>query len=224
MVDLVFWQHSAQFNDRRDATEYLDINYAEPAQVVRIGIDRARLLAPWLDDLAKLSEEGLQPACFYRAQSLLSSILDVVVPHIVVTGQRVTSTQRHTVVPSAPRHRDFQPLRSEARKIAEILASELHRRWSVPELASVVHLSPSQLRRVFSDAYGKAPIAYLTMLRAEQMARLLKGTDLPISAIAASVGWGDADFAARQFRRAVGVSPREFRRITRSTTLSRYPD
>ena len=224
VIDQVFWQHSAQFQDRRDASEFLDTNYAEPAQVVRIGEDRAGLLMPWLDELAALSLDGLQAEHFYRAQSLLSAIFDVVVPHIAVTGQRVTSTKRSTVVPSAPRHRGFRPLRSEAREVAGLLAGELHRRWSARELADVVHLSPSQLRRVFAEAYGKSPIAYLTMLRAERMAHLLKLTDSPIAIIAASVGWGDPDFAARQFRRSVGVSPSEYRRIIRKTSLPSHPE
>ncbi|MFV0425469.1 MAG: helix-turn-helix domain-containing protein [Beutenbergiaceae bacterium] len=127
-------------------------------------------------------------------------------------------------MPSAPRHRTFQPLRRKAREIAGLLAAELHRRWSVKELADVVHLSPSQLRRVFSEAYGKSPIAYLAMLRVERMVHLLKQTDSPISAIAASVGWGDPDFAARQFRRSVGVSPSEYHRITRKTPRPTHPD
>jgi AraC family transcriptional regulator len=224
LIDQVFWQHAARFNDRRDASDFLDSNYAEPAQVVRIGEDRAGLLMPWLDELAALSLDGLQAEQFYRAQSLLSAIFDVVIPHIAVSGHRVTSTQRSTVVPSAPRHRTFQPLRREAREIAGLLAAELHRRWSVTELADVVHLSPSQLRRVFSEAYGKSPIVYLAMLRVERMTHLLKQTDSPISAIAASVGWGDPDFAARQFRRSVGVSPSEYRRITRKTPLPTHPD
>ncbi|WP_448232458.1 helix-turn-helix domain-containing protein [Microbacterium lacticum] len=114
--------------------------------------------------------------------------------------------------------------REEARRVAELLAGELDRRWSVPELASDVHLSPSQLRRVFTETFGKAPIAYLTMMRVERMAHLLKVYDSPVSVIAASVGWSDPDFAARQFRRSVGVSPSEYRRISRKTPLATYPE
>lgn len=224
VIDQVFWQHSAHFKDRHDASDFLDSNYTEPTQVVRIGEDRAGLLMPWLDELAALSLNGLQTKHFYRAQSLLSAIFDVLTPHIAVSSHRVMSAQRSTVVPSAPRHRAFQPLRREAREIAGLLAAELHRRWSVAELADLVHLSPSQLRRVFSEAYGKSPFAYLAMLRVERMAHLLKQTDSPISAIAASVGWGDPDFAARQFRRSVGVSPSEYRRIIRKIPLPSRPE
>lgn len=224
VIDQVFWQYAARFKDRLDASIFLDANYAEPAQVVRMGDDRAGLLMPWLDELAALSVEGLPAVHFYRAQALVSAVLDVIVPHLAVTDERISSTQRSTVVPSAPRHRVFRPVRDEARRVAELIAGELDRRWSVPELAGAVHLSPSQLRRVFTASFGKSPIAYLTMLRAERMALLLKVTDSPISVIAASVGWGDPDFAAQQFRRSIGVAPSEYRRINRKTRLSTHPE
>jgi transcriptional regulator GlxA family with amidase domain len=66
------------------------------------------------------------------------------------------------------------------------------------------------------EAYGKSPIAYLTMLRAERMAGLLRSTDTPIAVVAREVGWSDPDFAARQFRRSVGVTPSRYRAIARS--------
>lgn len=224
VIDQVFWQHATRFNDRLDAGDFLDANYAEPAQVAQIGEDRAGLLMPWLDELAALSADGLHPERFYRAQALLSAVLDIVIPHLAVSDERVASTQRSTVVPSAPRHRAFRPLRDEPRKVAELLTHALDRRWSVSELAGAVHLSPSQLRRLFVASFGKSPIAYLTMLRAERMAHLLKVSDSPISAIAASVGWSDPDFAARQFRRSVGVTPSEYRRISRKTPPSSHPE
>lgn len=224
IVDLVFWQYAAQFATRDGASEFLEIHYAEPAQVIRLGEERARSLGPWLDELAALSAEGLLPERFYRAQALVASVLEVVVPRLAMTGERTNRAQRTTVVPSAPRHRRFQPLRPEAREVATLLCDSLSRRWTVAELADAVHLSPSQLRRVFTEAFGKSPIAYLTMLRAQRMAHLLKVTDSSISTIAASVGWGDADFAAQQFRRSIGVTPSEYRLLSRQLPLSTHPE
>lgn len=224
VLDQVFWQHAARFTHRLDASMFLDTNYSEPAQIARIGVDRARLLAPWLDELTVLSVDGLNVQRFYRTQALVSTVLDVIVPHLVATGGRDAVRMRSAVVPSAPRHRVFRPLRAEARTAGELLTSEPDRRWSISELADAVHLSPSQFRRVFSEAFGKSPIAYLTMLRAERMAHLLSTTDSPISVIAASVGWGDPDFAAQQFRRSVGVAPSEYRRISREAPLPTDPE
>lgn len=84
------------------------------------------------------------------------------------------------------------------------------------DLAGEVHLSRSQVFRVFVDAYGKTPIAYLTMLRTERMAGLLRTTDAPIARIAREVGWGDPDFAARQFRRSLGMTPSKYRTMSRA--------
>lgn len=224
VIDQVFWQYAAQFRTRHDASDFLDLHYAEPAQVARIGENRAGLLMPWLDELATLSLDGLAPERFYRAQALLFSVLDIVVPFLTMTNKRVSTTQRSTVFPSQPRHRQFRPLRNEARHVAWLLSTNRARAWKVTELAEEVYLSTSQLRRVFIDAFGKSPIAYLTMLRAERMAELLRTTDLPISVIANEVGWVDREFAARQFRRSVGVSPSEYRRISRKMPLGTYPE
>ena len=224
VIDQVFWQYAAKFKDRLDARSFLKTIYAEPAQLVRICEDRAGLLMPWLDELAALSVEGPCAEPCYRAQALLSAVLDVIVPYPAITGQRVTLTQRSPAVPSTPRHRMFRPLRPEVRSVADLLATALDRRWSMPELADAVHLYSSQLRRVFTDAFGKSPIAYLTMLRAERMANLLKATESPISVIAASVGWGDPDFAAQQFRRSIGITPSEYRRISQQRLSPSYPE
>lgn len=215
VIDQIFWQYAAQFRDRLDASDFLDEQHSEPTQLLRIGEESIGQLTPWLDELVALSVDGLEADRFYRAQALLSAILDVVVPHFAATSRRERSASHTSTAPSTPRHRIFQPLRTEARIVAEILASELDRRWSTAELADAVNLSPSQLRRVFVEAFGKSPLTYLAMLRAERMAQLLKTTDAPISVIAASVGWGDPDFAAQQFRRSVGVAPSEYRRISR---------
>lgn len=218
VIDQVFWQYAAQFRTRLDASSYLDAHYAEPAQVVRIGEARAGLLMPWLDELAGLSLEGPAPERYYRAQALLFSVLDVVVPNLKMTGTRESATQRTAAVPSHPRHRQFRPLRDEARHVAQLLSADRARPWKVPELAEEVHLSISQFRRVFVNAFGKSPIAYLTMLRAERMAELLRTTDLLVSVIANEVGWADPEFAARQFRRSVGVSPSRYRQISQNNT------
>lgn len=211
LIDQVFWQYAAQFCDRHNAREFFEAHYSTPAQIVRIGEDRAGMLMPWLDELAALSLDGPQPERFLRMQALLFSVLDVVVPFLTTTARTASAGRGSAVVPAAPRHRQFRPIRVEARHIAQLIRDDPARQWTVRELAEVVHLSSSQLRRVFVGAFGKAPIAYLTMVRTERMAHLLRSTELSIKRIAAEVGWLDADFAARQFRRGVGVTPSAYR-------------
>jgi AraC-like DNA-binding protein len=214
LVDQVFWQHVGILQDRLDAQDFAAMIYTEPSQILRLGEDRAGMLMPLLDELVALSVDGRFVENFHRMQALWFSVAHVMAPFIATTPIRTSITRRLAGWPTLPRHRRFAPLRTEAREAAELLRSQPERQWSVSALASEVHLSTSQIGRLFVEAYGKSPIAYLTMLRAERMARLLRTTDTPIAMIAREVGWSDPDFAARQFRRTVGIAPSHYRRMS----------
>jgi len=220
VIDQVFWQYVGFLQDRFDAQDFAATIYTEPAQVLRLGEQRAGMMMPCLDELVALSIQDQPVANFYRMQALWFSIAHVVAPFIKTSPVRTSPTQRATAWPTSPRHRRFAPLRREARKAAQLLRAAPERRWSVTDLANEVHLSKSQVGRVFVEAYGKSPIAYLTMLRTERMAVLLRTTDTPIAVIAREVGWGDPDFAARQFRRSVGMTPSRYRAMSRARFAS----
>ena len=214
VIDQVFWQHVGILHDRLDAQDFAATIYTEPAQILHLGEDRPGLLMPWLDELVALSIEARPVENFYRMQALWFSISHVIAPFIRTSPVRISPTQRATGWPTQPRHRRFAPLRQEARRGAELLRADPVRHWSVTDLANELHVSKSQVGRIFVDAFGKSPIAYLTMLRTERMAGLLRTTDAPIAVIAREVGWGDPDFAARQFRRSVGMTPRRYRAMS----------
>lgn len=214
LADQVFWQHAASLSDYIEAKAIIDRIYAEPAQILRLGESRIGLLAPWLDEMVSLGIDGLPPTRFYRMQSLLFAVLDVVAPSVQTTLLRQTSTQRRAVRPTIPRDRQVLPLRTEARHAAELLRENPERRWKLIELARAVHLSPSQFGRVFVEAHGKTPVAYLTMVRAERMANLLRTTNEPVSVVARRAGWRDPDYAGRMFRRSIGVTPRQYRTLS----------
>jgi AraC-like DNA-binding protein len=213
IIDQVFWQHAALLADRLDARDFADELYSEPAQILHLGEDRVGLLMPWIDELVALSVEGPAPERFYRMQALLFAVLDVVTPFVRTTAVRRTPTQRKSTHPGLPHHRRFAPLRAEAREVLRLLRDEPERRWTLQQLAAAVHLSPSQLGRVFVDAYGKSPMTYLMTLRAERLARLLRETDLPIEEAMREVGWRSRGHAARLFRQAVGVTPTQYRQL-----------
>ncbi|MFX4271432.1 helix-turn-helix domain-containing protein [Propionibacteriaceae bacterium Y1685] len=215
VVDQVFWQYAALVADRWDAHDFAEQLNSEPAQILHLGEDRAGMLMPWLDELVALSIDGPSPERFYRLQALLFAVLDVVTPYVRTTATRRTVRQRKSIRPGLPRHRRFAPLRAEARAAAHLLREQPARRWTLGELADVVHLSPSQLGRVFIEAYGATPMTYLTTLRAERLARLLRDTDLPIEVAMGEVGWHSRGHAARLFRQAVGVTPARYRQLTR---------
>lgn len=185
----VFWQHADLLRSRHDVGGLAETLYTEPVQVLRLGKDRAGQLMPWLDELVELSIAGQFRERFNRLQSLWFAIADVIAPTNVVTPICQSRTQCARTWPTPPRHRQFQELREDVREAAALLKRDIKHRWTLGELAKAVNLSQSRLGTVFPEAFGKSPIAYLTMLRAEQMARLLRTTDEPIYRIATEVGW-----------------------------------
>ena len=137
---------------------------------------------PWLDEMVRLSIDGNPVRHYLRMQALWFQIAYVIAPYIKVSPLRLTPSQRAHIRPTLPRDRRFAPLRAEVRHVAQLLRERPEQRWSLDDLAAEVHLSPSRLSSVFIEAYGKTPLAFLTMIRAEHLAKYLRETDLTVTA------------------------------------------
>lgn len=214
LVDQVFWKYSAMLSDRLETREWLESRYVEPAQILRPGSALIERIVPWIDELEAMSAAGLGAEKFYRAQSLLFALFDIAAPYLRVSSTRLSPTQRTAARTDHPRRRQFCPLRAEARKGAALMTQDPGLHWTLKALAEKVHLSASQFSRVFADAYGKTPLVYLTMLRAERLAHLLRETALPIEVAMHQVGWHSRGHGARLFKQYVGVSPAQYRLIS----------
>jgi AraC-like DNA-binding protein len=82
---------------------------------------------------------------------------------------------------------------------------------SVRELADIAGMSPYQLDRRIRIAFGLTTSQWLLKLRVDLAERHLRQTDRSIAAIALETGYSDQSAFTRQFRRATGLSPREYR-------------
>jgi transcriptional regulator GlxA family with amidase domain len=69
------------------------------------------------------------------------------------------------------------------------------------------------LKRRFKAATGVPLIDYLQNLRIEHGKHLLETGDLPVEEISAAVGYADASFFRRLFKRLAGISPAAYRRM-----------
>jgi transcriptional regulator GlxA family with amidase domain len=63
------------------------------------------------------------------------------------------------------------------------------------------------------NATGLPLIDYLQNLRIEEAKRLLETTDRAVDEICYDVGYEDASFFRRLFRRRTGVAPAQYRRV-----------
>jgi AraC-like DNA-binding protein len=215
LLDQVRWQYVGLVQDRLDAQEFADTISTEPAQILRLGEDRAGMLMPWLDERVGLSVDGRFTRHVFRMQALWFSIAHVIAPFIKVSPLRISPSQRAHIWPILPRDRRFAPLRAEVRQVTGLLRDAPAQRWTLDALASEVHLSSSQLSRVFVDAYGKTPLAYLTMIRAKHLAKYLRETDLPVTTAMHRVSWHSRSHATQLFRQYVGLTPGQCRHMRR---------
>ena len=78
-------------------------------------------------------------------------------------------------------------------------------------LAEQYHMDASYLSRIFSQKYGETIIAFLTRIRMEKAAELMKDQDKKLETISFLVGYDDYNYFSRVFRKKVGCSPREYR-------------
>ena len=98
-----------------------------------------------------------------------------------------------------------------ARQGAAFLQQNYSRSIGVEEAARQAGVSRSCLYRAFQAEFGCSPSAYLIRYRIQRATQLLRHSTLPISAVAASVGFEDPLYFSRAFRRAVGQSHTEYR-------------
>lgn len=69
------------------------------------------------------------------------------------------------------------------------------------------------LKRRFKAATGSSLRDYVQNLRVEEAKRLLESSRMPVDEISAAVGYEDASFFRRLFKRLTGLSPGQYRRM-----------
>ena len=82
---------------------------------------------------------------------------------------------------------------------------------SVGSLAALAGMSRASFSDHFSRTFGQGPIDFVQKARLRVAARLLRVTDLPIKAIAQSVGYGGSRPFSRAFEATYGMLPSLYR-------------
>jgi AraC-like DNA-binding protein len=122
------------------------------------------------------------------------------------------------LVPLEPR-RD-----GRGRHVSELAMRLIEHRFMRPDLcgqsiADSLGLSPSHLSSVFKSTTGVGLADYLAEYRFQKAKDLLVGTNETIKEIAHGVGFALENSFVRAFRRSVGVSPGEYRRLKASSGI-----
>ncbi len=92
------------------------------------------------------------------------------------------------------------------------IAEHYHESAPVAAMVQVSGLAERSFKRRFLHATGMAPLEYVHTLRLEEAKQMLESGDTPIDEIADEVGYEDAGFFSRLFRRKVMLTPAQYRR------------
>jgi LacI family transcriptional regulator len=185
-----------------DACLFEGLRVPEDAAVLGVGNDTAG------QELAKRSLSSVALASRevgYRAAELLNGLLDgqsppanpVVVPPLKINERQST---------------DLLAINDPvARRALGFIRENLHRPITSAELARAAGISRRPLEKRFRRLLGTSPSAEITHLRVERAKDLLISTTFKIEQVATACGFEDGHHLAIVFKRAVGITPREFR-------------
>lgn len=79
-------------------------------------------------------------------------------------------------------------------------------------MARLSGLAERSFKRRFQQATGMPPLEYVHTLRLEEAKHMLESGNASIEAIANEVGYEDAGFFSRLFRRKVNLTPSQYRK------------
>lgn len=84
---------------------------------------------------------------------------------------------------------------------------------TLKETSGHVGVSASYLAHLFSGGLNTTFTEYLTGIRTDAAKELLANTDMKISLLAEKVGYDDPNYFIRAFKKRVGVSPKQYRKL-----------
>ncbi|MEK0313270.1 response regulator transcription factor [Cohnella sp. 56] len=101
------------------------------------------------------------------------------------------------------------------RKVQAYIGAHLDEDLSLVRLAGYIHFNPSYLSRLFKQESGVNLSEYIEAARIERAKELLRGDDLKVLEVGVRVGYEASQSFTRFFKKALGVTPQEYREAAR---------
>lgn len=139
----------------------------------------------------------------------------------IYVGALIDALRAHMVRgPASPGAMDIPTAASSSHRIHTILNAIVERpeaNHSLEALAAQAQLTPTHFCRVFKKATGVTPHQYVMRARLDRAQQLLELSDVPLAAIADSLGFASQSHFTRAFRQFAGEAPSHFRRRKQET-------
>ncbi|MDD3337572.1 MAG: response regulator [Lachnospiraceae bacterium] len=151
-----------------------------------------------LKDSLEFSKENLieQKQCFYSISSMFNYLNDNF--HMILRKCQMKKEEQNT-----------RPIRNAQIYIEENAINPI----TLEDIAKHVGLSETYLSGEFKKQVGKSVVDYLTYTRIQHAKELLLNHEVSINEVAEQVGFNDAKYFTKRFKKFTGVSPNEYRKL-----------
>lgn len=93
-----------------------------------------------------------------------------------------------------------------------LMHGNLYTTVTLDDLAEASGLSKSHFTRLFRERMGMAPVDYFIRIKMQRACQYLDTTDWPLKRVAAHMGYPDAAYFSRVFRKVMEMTARDYRR------------
>lgn len=107
----------------------------------------------------------------------------------------------------------FETASARVKGIHEYLMLNYREEINLEEIAEIVHMAPASACRFFKSNTGLTIFEYLNKIKIDYACKLLLNTDLNVVDISYDCGFNNLSHFNKQFRKFIGKTPTDFRRI-----------
>ncbi len=115
------------------------------------------------------------------------------------------------------------------RNFVHLVELHIRKHWTIPEFAAALGVTADRLNTAVRRATGRTPMELIHSRLITEAVSLLDGTTMQIGEIAEALGFKDAAYFSRFFKRQTGISPKIHRQNTaqmrapRETSYAAWP-
>lgn len=187
----MYWAHFSG----NAALDYLNnLMPTRTSYVVPVGV-HAKLISDF-ENLLSVQRTGYQFSRFVYASNLLAQLLTYVAVLVPKMG-----TQAGSYV--------------DLDKIHGMMEQHLSDHLDLETLARSANLSKFHFSKKYKELTGHSPIQHFLHMKMERACYLLDISDQSVANVGEALGYEDPQYFSRLFKKVVGISPRDYRRVQR---------
>lgn len=97
--------------------------------------------------------------------------------------------------------------------VKQYISEHYQETCAVEEMAQIVKLTPNYIRKKFKESTGQTILEYLTDVRLQTAADLLKSSRMKVKEISLRVGYENISYFTQLFSKKYGVTPNEYKKM-----------